>query len=90
MADAPGFVIAGRRRGWVALLPPPLEGGGGRDGAHPVSEPEPLTLVPHAAGPLTLPAVSLALEDVDGGGSGSVTCCVSAGAGLLVRPAVAE
>ena len=81
VADAPGFVIASRWRGWVTLLPC-----GGEDGG-PVAEKEELTLIPHAAGSLALPAVSLALEDL--GASGSVSCCVTgAGSGVMVRPAV--
>jgi hypothetical protein len=103
VADAPGFVIASRRRGWVALLPPPPppphDGGGAHHPPPPapplLSELETITLIPHAAGPLALPAISLALEDVDGGGgegeAGSVGCCLTAaGAGVLVRPAEEE
>ena len=67
VADGHGFVIDGRRRAWVEVLP-------GRTVI------ETLTLVPHAAGALTLPSVTLTLE---GGGA---TLDATAGGVVVVEP----
>ena len=73
VADAPGWLIAGRRAGVVDVLP-------GR------ATVESVILVPHVAGVLALPAVTLTLE----GGDGAVTATLDATAGgvVAVAPAV--
>ena len=69
VADGSGFVVDGRRRGWIVVVP----------GGEAV---ERITLVPHAAGALALPAVTLSVE----GGVLDATC----GGVVVVAPAKSE